>query len=149
MDLLALDTAKAANEGRRLVVKHPTMGVPVTNPEADNAEVAITLLGRDSDVFLRAEAKARNDNIERLREGRAFTAEEIDLADSANLASLITGWENIPAAWVDGSKSTKPIEFSRENAVKLLRNKGVSWLYAQIDRFVGRRDAFLEPQPKT
>lgn len=137
LDLLTLDTRRAADEGAVMEVRHP-----VTNEvlKQDNGEpVTITLAGRDSDRVKRLQ-RATLDR--RLAGGRrrnlSFTADEIDKNRLEELVALTLGWSGIV---LRGSL----IEPTAENARDLYQT--VDWVREQAEEFVDDRANFLKASP--
>lgn len=147
MSLASLNTAKAANEGRILTLLHPDDRVPLL--DAKGKPLTITLLGRDSDAFIRAENAARNRTVEGVTSGAKFSAAAADVQACETLARCTVDWSGIPKGWIDGSDDETPIKHSSENAVALYGNPGVSWLREQVDKFIANRANFLKASPKT
>lgn len=145
MSLTSLQTASAANEGRAMPVLHPTDRVPLLNDK--KVPVTITVRGRDSDAFIKAENEARNRAVERTSKAVKFSAAASDLEACQTLARCTTGWQGVPAGWLDGSDNEAPAEFSYDNAVALYTNPGVSWIREQVDQFVAARVNFLKSAP--
>lgn len=147
MSLASLNTAAAANEGRVLTLVHPEDRTPLNGQ--NGKPITITLLGQDSDAFIKAENAARNRSVESLREAAKFSAAAADLQACEMLARCTVNWSGIPKAWLDGSEDESPVKHTDENAVALYSNPGVSWLRAQVDKFVANRANFLKASPKT
>lgn len=141
MDLRQLDTAKLANSGVELQLRHPGTGMPLYSGSGDGkTKVAITLRGADSPEFLSIKdnsidkrVKARGRVNPSMAEERQF---EIDM-----LVACTISWTGIE---LDG----KPLECSPENVKALYSQPGLKWITDQVDRFVGDRGNFLE-QPST
>lgn len=145
MSLLALNTASAANAGRVMPVLHPEDRTPLKNGDAT---MTLTLLGRDSDAFIRAENTARNRSVEQLSENVKFSAAAVDLEAAKTLAACTTGWTGIPKGWLDGSDDETPAKFSEEAALALYTSPGLKWVRDQADRFIGNRANFLTASPQ-
>ena len=141
MSLAALNFASAANQGVVMPVLHPVDRVPIKNGET---AITITLLGKDSDAFVAAERAARNRQVENLKDRVKYSAAEDDRQAAETLAGCIVTWDGIPTCWVEGGEDETPIAFSREAAVKMMLNPGVSWLFTAIDKYVGDRSHFLK-----
>lgn len=140
-DLLALNIAEAANQGRVMELVHPKHRTPLIAP--DGKPVSITLLGKDSDTYIAADREAKARNYENIAEGAKLSPAELDHAFSKTLAKCTTAWHGIPQDWIDNSKSAEPAKLTFDNAVKLYENPGVKWIREQADRFVGDRARFL------
>lgn len=148
MSLARFNTAAAADEGRVLVLVEQGTGAPMIN-ETTGGVVSIRLRGQDSDAFVQEDMRLRNAALDRIASGGKTTAEILERQQAELLAKLVVSWDNIPTCWIDNTDSEEPIKFTHDNAVALFMNRGVKWLREKVDRFVGRRDAFLEPPPKT
>lgn len=143
MSLLSLNTATASNAGRVMPVLHPDDRTPLTFGK-DKKALTLTLLGKDSDAFIRADQAARNVQMQTLAKGVKYSSAAVDVQISEMLARCTTGWAGIPQGWIDGSDDEKPSEFSYENAVALYSNQGLRWLRDLADEFVGDRRNFLK-----
>jgi len=146
MSLLSLNTAVAANEGRVMPVLHPDDRTPLTWGDKKKP-LTLTLLGKDSDTFIKADQAMRSKAMALMTKGVKFSAAANDLQVAETLARCTTDWSGIPQGWVDGSNSEEAAECSYENAVALYQNAGVSWLRTQVDEFVGERRNFLTSAP--
>lgn len=142
MSLANLNTAEAADKGRTMTVLHPTDRIPLKG--ANGEDVTIDLLGMDSDAWIASEHAIRNRNIEAMRTGQKFSSAETDRASGDALASVITGWSNIPTSWLTPNGTGEDAApFTLANARLLMNNRGVRWLREQVDAFVGQRAGFL------
>lgn len=141
MNLTDLNFADAADKGAALTLLHPTKRTPLVFGKSEL--VQIDLRGQDSDAFIEADNASRERAVEASRNGQKFSAAEADLRGAEILARATTGWRGIPQGWIDGTKDETPAKFSFENAVKLYTNRGVKWVRAQVDAFVGERANFL------
>jgi len=140
MDLLSLDAAATANDGRELLLNHPTERTPLS--QSDGKPVSITLLGKDSDQFIKSGRIIRNKKMEIFKKGGKYSAALEDQEGIELIAYCTTGWSGIPAGWLDGSADPAPAEFSFSNAVKLYTRQ--KWVFEQADEFVGTRENFLK-----
>lgn len=148
MGLTSLQTAASSNEGRKLAVLHPEDKVPLFAGEGEGkVPVTITLQGRDSDTYIRAERSNRELAFDQMTRKGKFKAAEQDHRNDALLAACTTTWTGIPKGWIDGTDDETPVEFSRESALALYANPGVKWLREQVDEFVGERANFLPSSP--
>lgn len=145
MDLLSLDVSATANDGRDLVLKHPVDRTPLS--DATGKPVTITLLGRDSDTFIKAERIIRNKRMDLLKKGGKFSAAEEDQEAVETLARCTVGWSGVPQGWVDGTANADAAEFSYAAAVKLYGR--MRWVREQVDEFVGTRENFLPASSAT
>jgi len=142
MNLASLNFAPAANSGAVMTVLHPIDRIPLETDGGD--PVTITLLGRDSDAFIKAETAARQRAMDSLSKGSKVSVTDADRRGCESLARLVTGWQGIPEGWIDGTDSNDPADFSVENAMKLFLNPGVRWIRDQADAFVADRGNFLK-----
>lgn len=148
MSLTSLNTASTANAGVVMPVLHPTDRVPLFYGEGDNRKpVTITLLGRDSEQFIRAERASRKQVREALVRRQPYSPADEDRAADQALAACTVAWDGIPAGWLDGSTDETPVEHSAASALKLYGNSGVRWLRDQVDEFIGERANFLKVSP--
>lgn len=147
MSLTSLNTAAAANEGRAMPVLHPTDRTPLRDDKGK--PVSITLLGQDSDTFIKAENAARARTMENLSQGAKFSPAASDLQACEALAHCTTDWSGIPKGWLDGTDDETPIKHTAENALALYQNPGVKWLRDQVDKFIANRANFLKASPTT
>jgi len=144
MGLAKLQTAENANSGRKLHLEHPDERTPLFFDEAKQVPVTLTLLGKDSQAYIKAERTNRNRAVENIKKRVAFSAAEDDRLGSETLARCTTAWEGVPQGWLDGTDDEAPAEFSYENAVKMYENPGVAWVREQADDFIGKRANFLK-----
>lgn len=142
MSLTSLNIASAANEGRVMPVLHPDDRTPLKGP--DGNPVTITLMGQDSDAFIRSERTARNKMVDNMAKQVKFSAAASDQQAAETLAACTLDWSGIPAGWIDGSDDETPAEFSRDAAKALYASPGLRWLKAQVDEFVAERRNFLK-----
>jgi hypothetical protein len=135
MDILALDPSTLANEGAVLDLRDPT-GAPMLKD--DGSPVTLTLLGADSDVYVKASQDLTNRAL-RNRGKQNVTAASL-LADQINLLAKVTvGWDGIGL----GEKETG---FSEENAKRLYR---IAFIREQAEAFIADRGNFSTVTPKT
>lgn len=130
MDILAqFDTVSSANSGAKLELTDAN-GAAVL--KADGTPVTITLLGKDSDVWVKAENAARN---RRLAQGprMKLTAEALESEAISALAKVTTAWDF----------DDKPCTY--ENAVALYTRYPL--IREQVDLFVGDRANFTKASP--
>jgi hypothetical protein len=137
LDLSTLDTAKAAEQGSTLEVKHPTTGRVLA--DGDGRAVTLTLAGADSQRARKAERFALNRRLRQgSRRGVGVTADELD-DDALDLLSACTlAWSGFA---VDGAE----LECNPENARRLYRQ--FPWLREQAQAFVDDRSNFLRASP--
>lgn len=134
MNLSQLDTKAAANEGAKLELRDVN-GVPVL--KGDGNPVTITLLGKDSDTFIKAENAATN---RRLAQGARLklTAESLKAEAISTLARCTVGWDGVGI-----EEDETP--FSYENAVRLYT--AFPFVFEQVDQFIAERANFLPSSP--
>lgn len=131
MDLASIDTKDTANQGAVLELRGPDESAL---RKEDGSPITITLLGKDSDVFI----KATNANTNRILKqgGRAKITAEGSRADGiAVLARCTVDWDGIK---VEGEE----LACTYENAVKLYDRFG--FIREQVDEFIGDRANFLK-----
>lgn len=113
MDLSTLDVKKASEDGAELILRNPFTGDAIPG-------VVLRVIGRDSDKLQNARKEA-----ERKRaEGRL----DAETANRHCIAAAIVGWENVE---LDG----KPLEYSPENAIRLVTDERTSWVAEQVAPF--------------
>lgn len=127
MDLETLDTAKGANDGATLDLKHPTTGEPIG--------ASINLLGADSDAYKQKTIELQRRHMERLRRNSKYrrSPEEMDADATELLAAVTTGWD----LEVGGQRPA----FSVATAVSIYAR--FKWIREQVDEFVAERGNFL------
>ena len=132
MDLSSFDTAKSADTGAKMQLRNP----------ADESilldGVFITVAGRDSDRFQKAERAQTDFRLEQSRvSGRPakLSSAGIEADRIKILVACTLGWEGIE---LDGAA----LEFSADNAEKLY--KRLPWVKEQVDRFIADRANFLK-----
>ena len=130
IDLSTLDTVKGSNEGFDVKLYNP-----VTNEDLD---ITITVLGRDSDLFVKTTRAQSKKRMAKLQKGSfrnaSLSPEEHEQDGIELLAEVTKGWEGIE---LDG----KTLEFSKENAIDVYTR--FPWIKEQIDSAVGDRANFI------
>ncbi len=140
-DLSHVDTSKAADEGRAMVLHnhyvhadHPEYGTEIMH---EDTPVTITLIGSDGNKFQQLYQKRMHKMRERSRnrqkERELSEAEKVDLA-YALYADLTLAWEGI----IEGGQ---PLECTHDNVRSIY--KRFPWIFEQVVEFVGDREAFL------
>lgn len=143
MSLSDLNLASAADQGAVLKVLHPENQAPFEG--AGGELVTLTLLGKDSDEWVRAERKSKQALREGLMRRQKYSAAGEDHSEALALAAVTKGWTGIPLAWLEpGGKDESPAPFTPENAGKLYANRGVRWIREQADEFIADRANFLK-----
>jgi hypothetical protein len=131
LDLSQFDTAKAAEQGADLQLRHPTTDAPL--PDA-----FISLVGADSDKFQAQRRKQTNRRLENAarRSGVVKLSDEEVQHDQIELLVAATiGWRGLE---LDGEK----LAFSADNARMLYTR--LPWVREQVDQFIGDRANFLK-----
>ncbi len=143
MNLASLNLASEANRGAVMTVLHPEDRTPLR--QADGSPITITLLGKDSDEFIKAERRARKAQRDAMMKRMPFSPADEDRQGDVALAAATIGWSGIPAGWLEpGGSDESAAPFSADAATKLYGNPGVRWLREQVDEFVGERAHFLK-----
>lgn len=146
MKLTSLNVAEAANAGRVLHLLHPVDRTPLYAGEGkERKPVTFTLLGKDSDAFIKAANSARNVQAETLIKGGKPSAAAADVQGNKALADCTVAWSGVPQGWIDSTDDETPAAHSAEAAFNLYSNPGVRWVRDQVDEFVGAREHFLKP----
>lgn len=143
MSLKSLDLGGIANTACVMTLLHLIDRTPLQNGDVP---VTISLLGKDSDVFVKATRVIRNKAMERAKAKIKYAAAEQDQEALETIARCTTGWTGIPLCWIDGSDDESNAEFSFENAVKLYERQ--RWIFEQADEFVGGRENLLKAASK-
>ncbi len=141
--LTALNTGDRSNIGAKMIIMHPVDRVPLMD-ENDNP-ASITLLGKDSNIFVKHERDARSRNVENMTESAKWSAAEQENAVSESFAACTVTWSGIPQGWLDNTDDETPAVCNYENALKLYNNLGLRWVRDQVDKFIGTRANFLKP----
>ena len=137
MDIAALDSVKAANNGFELELFHPGTMV--------NLGLFITVLGKDSAEFRKVSSAQNRKRLQKATKGGGFRAgavsmEEIE-QDSIELLAACT------VLWRDGDKKTltfagKELECTPENAKQVYTD--YPWIREQVDAGVSDRANFIK-----
>lgn len=134
LDLSTLDTAKCADEGADLELRHPSTRATFCNDAGD--PITIRLVGVDSAIYRKAQAALTNRKLVQNKRGVKITAEELE-ADALEMAAKCTvSWSSDLA--LDGA----PIPFSKQNAAKLYQR--FPWIKEQVEEFINDRANFLQ-----
>ena len=144
MSLKSLDIGGIANTAAVMVVNHPTDRTPLK--QSNDSDISISMVGKDSDIFVKASRIARNLSVEQAKKRAPFSAAQQDKIDIETIARCATGWSGIPKCWLDGGDDESAAEFSFENAVKLYTRQ--KWIFEQADEFVGGRENLLKASAK-
>jgi hypothetical protein len=135
-----MDLAKLAikTDGEALHLRHPVTREPLG--EGDKA-VTITLVGMDSKEFSAAKREITN---RRLRMKRSDRVDADYLEDEA--VSMLVACTK---AWSNMVFNGEALACTRENVTALYLNPEYLWLREQVDEFIGARENFVKPSPKT
>lgn len=137
-DLSDLNVNKGANEGFEYHVLHPSDNTPLYT---DNGEpITITVLGRYSDAYIRANKNSGNRRLSaasRSRGGRAsVTMDEIEGDATEIMVACVTSWKNIT---VDG----QVLECNPKNVRRVIMDDRFRWLREQIDEAINTDSNFM------
>lgn len=146
-NLTDLNFSETADQGKDMVVLHPTARTPLKG--ADGNPVTITLVGSDSDIYVKAINKNRDANIDEMRRRAKFSSEADDYKGAKLLARCTITWRGIPVGWLNGTADETLAEFSYENALKMYSNRGVRWLREQVDEYIADRSNFSKASSET
>lgn len=133
MDLSTFDVTPSANEGAVMQLRHPTTGEPL---EEGGEPITITLLGTDSDTFLRVNDAAINRRLKAPNRALVVTAEEQRATQIELLVACTLDWKHV------GTKESPDLPYSKANA-KLVYSK-LKWVRDQVDVFVVDRSNFMK-----
>lgn len=139
-----LNIAEIADAGAEMTIMHPTLRTPLLDDEKQ--PLTIRLVGTESDIYIKAINRNRDQNVDEARRRAKWSADADDYKGARLLARCTLGWHGIPQGWVDGSgsKDETPAEFTYDNALKLYQNRGVRWLREQVDEFIADRSNFIQ-----
>jgi len=128
LDLTALDTVTACEDGADVEIVHPRTGEPIG--------LTITVVGSDSPTYRKMIHKLAN---KRAKRGRGILNSEGMEADNIELlAACSTAW-----AWVKGLMLGGEVpEFNLSNVRGIYRD--YPWIREQVDVFIGDRANFLK-----
>lgn len=135
MDISAIDPVSLANEGAVLELRDVSGGALL---QSDGSPVTLTLLGADSDVYVKA-SNALTNRALRNRGRQNITAESALTDQISLLAKATTGWSGIGI----GEEITA---FSEDNAKRLYR---VAFIREQAQEFISDRGNFSKASPTT
>lgn len=134
MDLAQLDTTPVANEGVKLELRGPD-DAPLR--KSDGSPITITVLGKDSDAFVRQSNANANRYLN--QKGRAkLSAEALKGEGISLLAKCTVDWDGI---MVEG----ETLDCTYDNAVKLYDR--FAFIREQVDEFIGDRSNFSKASP--
>lgn len=127
LDLAAIDTSKASEDGFVLQLAHP---------DGTLLAAKIRLQGVDSDAFQRAYRAQQRRHMDRINRSGKFraTPEQLEAEKIEILAAVTLGWEGIALNGV-------PFEFNAENARTLYTRYAL--IREQVDQAVNDRGNFL------
>lgn len=129
MDLAKIDTTETANSGVPMELRGPN-GALVTKP--DGSPVTIRLLGKDSDVYVKASHLMTN-RILKQRGKVISTAEGLEADNIGLIAKCTVGWDGVT---VDG----EALPFSEDAARKLYTR--FKFVREQVFEFIEDRGNF-------
>ena len=136
MDISKLRVTEGSNAGAVYHVNDPFNEEPAFFTDiVDSVEVekpvTVTLLGPDSDVYRKA---SLNSSRKVLKKRGKVDPQDLDDSAIFSLAECILGWEGL-------EDEGQPIQFTRQNAIALLRSE--KWLRDQLNEFHQDRRNFL------
>lgn len=140
MSLKELNLAPVANAGALLTLQHPGDGTELKG--ADGKPITISLLGKDSDTFTKADNILSNTRVEAAKRQAKFSAAQFKEQNCGLYAYAVTGWSGIPKCWIEGGEDEAPATFTFEAAKMLFLNQG--WVFEQAKDFVDNRANFLK-----
>lgn len=148
VNLSELNMAESSDQGAVMVVLHPTRRTPLI--AADGKPVTVTVVGIDSDVYVKSSWKGRDDSVEDLRRRAKFSSAQDDYKNAKLLAKCTLAWHGIVKGWLvpGGEINNELADFNYENAVALYSNRGVKWLYDQVNEYIADRANFLKASSK-
>lgn len=133
IDLANLDTTTASETGAVMEVRHPVTGEVLRHD--DGSAQTITLIGKDSDRFLKLARIQSDKRIQATVRSRqpALTA-SVEKDDIELLVNATLDWNIV----MGGQKPKAEAKNYREAYSKF------RWLREQVDEFVGNRSNFLK-----
>lgn len=126
-DLAELDTAKGAEQGYELELRHPTTHEPIG--------AFIKVVGQDAESYQEQLRALQKKSVEAMARSRRVNGIDAEQEGINLLAASTRGWRALPP--VDG----KPLEFSPENARTLYRR--FPWIREQVATAISERSNFL------
>lgn len=135
MDLMDMDTKKAADQGAEMALKGPNGNA--LRDDTTGELWTITLLGMDSQAYVQVQKEIGD---RRLRGGvmkmanAPITTEEMEDEGIRMLVAVTKGWKNLIF-------KKEPFPFSKENATKLY--KDFPFIREQVEAFIKDRANFL------
>lgn len=127
VDLSRLDTSKTSESGVWMEIENPSTGEPLG--------IKFKVLGMDSKAYRDHQRKTQDRNIKKGFRGLKQLKSETIENDKIELISACTvDWENVVYAG-------EVLDCTRENCRWLY--KQYTWIFDQIDEFIGDRGNFL------
>jgi hypothetical protein len=154
MDMARIDTR---NDAERSATMHLTDPYDNEGLFLNGEKIEIDFLGVESLTGRKAGTrmvKAMNRKDGESRSSKDMSAEEIlelatknEAVQAEFYADLVTGWRNITYLETDklDDEDAEPevLEFSRNNALKLFKNR--AWIRAKADTFLGKKSHWKRP----
>lgn len=131
MDLNALSTADAFDNGYTMQVMHPVTGEPVEG-------MTITVVGQDSKRYLEAQRAMTDKRLARV--GKPMTAKDHELEDVDGLVAVTIGWTGFERNGVE-------IPFTPIEVRRIYIDHGFLWLRRQVNEAVHKRENFIKTSP--
>lgn len=132
VDLSSIDTVKGANEGFDVRIYHPG-----TN---EDLEIIITVLGKDSDEFVKLSRAQQKKRMAKLSKGgfRVTATIPVEEIEQDNIALLATCTKNWTGIVIKG----KAVECNLDNALMIYDK--YPWIREQVDTAIGDRANFIK-----
>jgi len=129
-EALSLDSLSSADTSVFMPLVHPKTGEVILTP--DGGEMGITLYGKDSDIYRKAQRDITNRRLSK-KTNATLTAERLEAEANEVLARCTTKWNIV----YEG----EAIECNFSNAKKVYTS--LPWVKEQVDEFVAERGNFL------
>ena len=151
MSLASLNTKETADQGIAIAILNPKTNLPLG--------ITIVVLGTDSDAFRSVTRKQRNRRLTTMNrnpgKGALQTDEESEAEALETLTACTKSWRTdaIPASGDAEAIPARPeievndgewLDCTPENAKRLYKDPGFTWLRLQVDREIGDRTNFLK-----
>lgn len=146
--LTALGDTARFNKPNTMVARHPddpqvelTLG-DVSKP------ISFNFVGMESDLFQESIYEGRRIKQQRIMEQEPYDPAWADEDELRNISYCVTGFENVPKAWFDGSTDMTPVPFPKDkeearNLVYVLV-KRLGWLRLQLQVRMWTREPFAK-----
>lgn len=145
-NLADLDTVSSSQRGFDVHIKHPLTQEPIVVND-DGAELTMRVIGPDAPEF----KEARNEYLKRYL-GRTkdkvtnkVVPHDIEHYEEDNyelVVRCVIGWDNLYFDPESGDEVDEPLEFSVENARKVL--SACPWIIEQLQTVIGQRANFIK-----